>query len=85
MARSSAWILGNLSFKAESGSVLRIPATTSSPWALTRKSPYSPLAPVAGSRVKPTPVPDRSSRLPNTMAWTLTAVPRSWAMPSWSR
>ena len=55
MARSSAWILGNLSLSAESGSVLRMPATTSSPWAFTRKSPYSPFAPVAGSRVKPTP------------------------------
>ena len=60
-----------------SGSVLRMPATTSSPWALTRKSPYGPFSPVAGSRVKPTPVPDWSSRLPNTIACTFTAVPRS--------
>ena len=31
--------LGEMSFKAASGKVLRIPATTSSPWAFTRKSP----------------------------------------------
>ncbi len=85
MARSSLWIFGNSSASADRGSVLRIPATTSSPWALTRKSPYSPVAPVAGSRVKPTPVPDSLSRLPNTMAWTLTAVPRSWAIRSRTR
>ncbi len=85
MASSSAWIFGKVFFSADRGSVLRMPATTSSPWALIRKSPYSPFAPVAGSRVNPTPVPERSSRLPNTMAWTLTAVPRSWAMPSCSR
>ncbi len=59
-----------------------MPATTSSPCALTRKSPYAPFAPVAGSRVNPTPVPEFSSRLPNTMAWTLTAVPRSCGMCS---
>jgi hypothetical protein len=43
------------------------------------------LLPVAGSRVKPTPVPERSSRLPKTIACTFTAVPRSWAMRSRSR
>ena len=85
MPSSSLWMRGNSSARAESGSVLRMPATTSSPWALTRKSPYSPLVPVAGSRVKPTPVPELSSRLPNTMACTLTAVPRSWAMRSRTR
>ena len=85
MASSSAWIFGNRSFSAASGSVFLMPATTSSPWALTRKSPYSPVAPVAGSRVKPTPVPEVSSRLPNTMACTLTAVPRSWAIRSRTR
>ena len=38
-----------------------------------------------GSRVKPTPVPELSSRLPKTMACTFTAVPRSWAIRSRSR
>ena len=76
---------GNRSFSADSDSVFRMPATTSSPWALNRKSPYSPGAPVAGSRVNPTPVPEFSSRLPNTMACTLTAVPRSWGIRSWTR
>ena len=32
---------------------------------------------MAGLRVKPTPVAEVSPRLPNTMACTLTAVPRS--------
>ena len=34
------------------------------------------LSPVEGLRVKATPVADVSPRLPNTMAWTLTAVPQ---------
>ena len=34
-------------------SVLRMPATTSSPWALIRKSPYGLFSPVAALRVKP--------------------------------
>ena len=67
------------------GSVLRMPATTSSPCALTRKSPYGLFSPVAALRVKPTPVPELSSRLPNTIACTLTAVPRSWLMRSRTR
>jgi hypothetical protein len=33
------WTLGNCFLSSEMGSVLRMPATTSSPWALTRKSP----------------------------------------------
>ena len=37
--------------------MLRMPATTSSPWALTRKSPYGLFSPVAALRVNPTPVP----------------------------
>ena len=37
--------------------MLRMPATTSSPWALIRKSPYGLFSPVAALRVKPTPVP----------------------------
>ena len=58
------------------GEGVRIPATTSSPWALMRYSPNSAFSPVAGSRVKATPVPDFSFRLPNTMGCTLTAVPQ---------
>ena len=34
-----------------------MPATTSSPWALMRYSPNSAFSPVAGLRVKATPVP----------------------------
>ena len=55
---------------------VRMPATTSSPCALMRNSPYSFLSPVEGLRVKATPVADVSPMLPNTMACTLTAVPQ---------
>ena len=41
------------------GEGVRIPATTSSPWALIRYSPISFFSPVAGLRVKATPVPER--------------------------
>ena len=41
------------------GSGVRMPATTSSPCALTRNSPYRRRSPVDGSRVKQTPVPGR--------------------------
>ena len=34
-------------------------------------------SPVAGSRVKATPVPERSPELPKAICWTLTAVPHS--------
>ena len=34
-------------------------------------------SPVAGSRLKHTPVAESSPELPNTIAWTLTAVPQS--------
>ena len=60
---------------------VRTPATTSSPWALTRYSPYSVFSPLAGSRVNATPVALSVPRLPNTMAWTLTAVPHDLGMP----
>ncbi len=55
---------------------VRTPATTSSPWALVRNSPISFFSPVAGSRVKATPVPEFSFRLPKTIGMTLTAVPQ---------
>jgi hypothetical protein len=42
-------------------------------------------SPVAGSRVNATPVAERMSRLPNTIVWMLTAVPRSSSMPSTRR
>ena len=58
-----------------------MPATTSSPCALMRNSPYSASAPVEGSRVKATPVADVSPMLPNTMACTVTAVPQASGMP----
>ncbi len=58
-----------------------MPATTSSPCALVRNSPYSSLAPVEGLREKQTPVAEVSPRLPNTICCTLTAVPRLREMP----
>src|SRR5579875_1928717 len=57
-----------------------IPATTSSPWALGRYSPYSSFSPVAGLRVKATPVALSGPMFPKTIAWTFTAVPRSWGI-----
>src|SRR2546422_491509 len=59
---------------------VRMPATTSSPCALSRYSPYTAFSPVAGLRVKATPVPEVGPRFPNTMVCTLTAVPRSWGI-----
>ncbi len=59
---------------------VRMPATTSSPWALVRYSPNRTFSPVFGSRVKATPVPESSPMLPKTIVTTLTAVPRSWAI-----
>ncbi len=56
---------------------VRMPATTSSPWAFIRYSPKNRRSPVPGSRVKATPVPELSPMLPKTMVWTLTAVPQS--------
>ena len=47
---------------------VRIPATTSSPWALIKYSPQNVFSPVAGSLVKATPVPELSPEFPNTMA-----------------
>ncbi len=64
---------------------VRMPATTSSPWALTRNSPYRRLSPVEGLRVKATPVADVSPILPNTIACTLTAVPQDAGMAFNSR
>ena len=60
--------------------VLRTPETTSSPWALTRKSPEGSGAPVISSRLKATPEPEVSPLFPNTICWTLTAVPHSSGM-----
>ena len=48
-------------------------------------TPNGEPAPVFGSRLKATPVPLRSSRLPNTMACTITAVPRWCGTPCSSR
>jgi hypothetical protein len=53
---------------AASGSQARVPDTTSSPWALMRKSPYGSFAPVDGLRVKATPVPDDEPMFPYTIA-----------------
>ena len=56
---------------------MRMPATTSSPWALTRNSPKKRRSPLEGSREKHTPVPEVGPRFPKTMAITVTAVPQS--------
>ena len=63
--------------RSEIFSGVRMPATTSSPCALRRYSPKSSRAPVFGSRVNATPVPESSPMLPNTIETTLTAVPQS--------
>ncbi len=60
---------------------VRMPATTSSPCALVRYSPYSTRSPVFGSRVNATPVPESSPMFPKTIVTTFTAVPRSLGIP----
>ena len=79
---SSAWMRGISVFSAAMGLVARVPATTSSPWALVSQSPSSVASPVVTLRVVRTPVPEPAPMLPNTIVWMLTAVPRSWAMPA---
>ena len=59
------------------GSGVLMPATTSSPWAFIKYSPYSFFSPVAGFLVNATPVPQSFPRLPYTISWTFTAVPQS--------
>ena len=60
----------------------RAPATTSSPWAFSRKSPSGSGSPVEAFRDMATPAPESLPMFPNTMAWMLTAVPRSLGMPA---
>ena len=84
-SRSSAATAGIRSSRTAIGSVRCVPATTSSPWASNMMSPYRAGSPVAGLRVKSTPVADVAPRLPKTIAWTVTAVPRSSGMPSFCR
>ena len=81
MSTSCLCAAGNRSSIAAIGSGVRMPATTSSPCALTRSSPHSPGSPVDGSRVKATPVPEPSPRFPKTIWTTFTAVPRSSGIP----
>ncbi len=80
MRSNCRYTVGSSSAMAAIGLGVRMPATTSSPWALVRYSPKSTFSPVAGSRVKATPVPESSPMLPKTIDWTLTAVPRSCAI-----
>ena len=47
---------------------VRMPATTSSPCASTKYSPYNFFSPVFGLRVNKTPVPDVSPKFPKTIA-----------------
>ncbi len=77
---SSACAPGSFFASSAIGSGVRMPATTSSPCALVRNSPYSSAVPVAGLRVNATPVAQSSPRLPNTIACTLTAVPIATGM-----
>ena len=72
---------GSSSFSSASARGVRMPATTSSPWAFMRKSPKgSDFSPVTLLRVNATPVPELEPVLPNTICCTLTAVPSSWSM-----
>ena len=80
MRTNSSYASGISSLSWLIGSGVRMPATTSSPWALTRYSPYSSLVPSKVLRVNATPVPESSPMLPKTMLMTFTAVPRSWAI-----
>ncbi len=80
MSISSACASGMTSASSSMSRVLRTPLTTSSPWALTRKSPLGAGSPVTSSRLKATPEPDVSPLLPNTICWTFTAVPHSSGM-----
>ncbi len=57
-----------------------MPATTSSPCALGRYSPYRILSPVDGLRVNATPDPEVSPMFPKTIACTLQAVPQAAGM-----
>ena len=78
VSMSWAYASGSSSCSSTSGRGVRMPATTSSPCALMRKSPNgSPFSPVTLLRVNATPVPDVGPVLPNTICWTLTAVPSS--------
>ena len=56
---------------------VRTPDTTSSPCAFRRKSPDGSGAPVISSRENATPEHEPSPLFPNTICWTLTAVPHS--------
>lgn len=80
-ARSSSEIPCNFAHRREPSSVIcngvRMPATTSSPCALIRYSPVKISSPVAGSRVKATPVAEVFPMFPKTIACTFTAVPHS--------
>jgi hypothetical protein len=66
-AMSSACTSGSHSRSSAMSRVLRTPDTTSSPWALARKSPDGSGAPVISSRENATPDPDVSPLLPNTI------------------
>ena len=67
--------LNPLSAIDSTGCGVRIPATTSSPCAFTRYSPYASRSPVAGLRVKHTPDAHSAPAFPYTIACTFTAVP----------
>ncbi len=77
MSISCSWTSGIHSCISLMSRGVRTPETTSSPWALGRKSPLGSGAPVISSRENATPEPEVSPLLPNTICCTLTAVPHS--------
>ncbi len=81
VSRNCRYAPGKTSSISGSGRGVRMPATTSSPWAFRRNSPKSPCSPVAGSRVNATPVAEVSPMFPKTIRCTVTAVPRESGIP----
>ena len=65
---SSSYMTGIVVFKRFMSSGVLIPATISSPCALSKTSPKILSSPVEGFLVNSTPVPDFSLRFPNTIS-----------------
>ena len=67
MSRSCSYDAGSSSPSADRGNVFLIPDTTSSPWASGKVVTVDSRAPVLGSRVNATSVPEPSPTLPNAI------------------
>ena len=74
---NSSYTSGIISFNESIDCGVLIPATTSSPCAFIKNSPYRLFSPVAGFLVNATPVPEVFPLLPYTISCTFTAVPQS--------